>query len=125
MILVGRPHAVLTLSWRDLPLHASKTGYWSKLSSEGMHLYATSGVLDILGYTAEELGESHFPFLSFPRLTSFGLVGTRMAQLCPDPIVSDTIRAIAQGSKTAPTTLRHQMHSRHETVNVITRAYHI
>lgn len=105
VILVGRPHAVLTLSWRDLPLHASKTGYWSKLSSEGMHLYTTPGVLDILGYTSEEL------------------VGTRMAQLCPDPLVSDTIRAIAQGSKTAPMTLRHQMNSRHETVNVITRFY--
>lgn len=62
MILSGRPREVHRLSKEAIN---SKGGFgeqefWSKLSADGKVLYSTPQIEEVLGYTAEEVGEFNF-----------------------------------------------------------------
>lgn len=65
VILVGRPREVYSMSWNTLERMGGmgdseywSKQYWSKLSLNGMHLYTTPTVKNILGYSPEEMGTS-------------------------------------------------------------------
>lgn len=63
VILIGRPREVYNMSWSALGRMGGlgdseywNRQYWSKLSTDGMHLYTTGTVKDVLGFASEELG---------------------------------------------------------------------
>lgn len=57
VILVGRPREVYNMSWSALERAGGlqPKEYWTKLSLDGMVLYTTGDVQDVLGFSSGEL----------------------------------------------------------------------
>lgn len=108
VILVGRERPVYKLSWADLQM-AGGLGdkeYWSKITSDGLFLYNTPTIKQLLGYDAEELR------------------GTNMYRLTETDKVADLTKALRDAASGTSVRLHHKLkNSKGLFVDVITNFY--
>nr|AML78744.1 putative LOV domain-containing protein [Neckera douglasii] len=108
LILVGRHRPAYKMSWTDLERAGglAEVEFWSKLSLEGMCLYATPSVESVLAFTPDEM------------------IGTAFSQLVPDGGNADVLKAIADAAAGHPVTLKHQLKNRQgQFVEVVTNFF--
>jgi len=110
VILTGRARSPYKMSWSDLQLHGNGLGdgeWWSKVTLDGLFLYATAAVQAMLGYTKEEM------------------VGISFGQLCSDEDASAIKQAIGHAAQGEPAQVAHRLERKtgQTAVKVITHFY--
>ncbi|CAG8464660.1 8443_t:CDS:2 [Paraglomus occultum] len=108
VILSARERQVYKLQWKDLQAAGgiSDHEFWSKLSPEGMYLYASSTCQGILGCSMEEL------------------VGTSLYQLVKSDRTTDITRSLSQAKSGSVVSLRHHIQKKNgQFVEIVSTFY--
>lgn len=108
VILVGRPRDVYKMSWADLERNSGfgSHEFWSKLSLNGLYLYATPAVQGVTGYTTEEM------------------TGKTVAELSANGDDSAVRAGLDKAASGTMNTVRHQLRGAKDTLtDVVTHFY--
>lgn len=107
VILVGRPRDVYKMSWSDLERNSGfgSHEFWSKLSLNGLYLYATPAVESVTGLKSDDI------------------MGKTIAELSPNGDDSAVRAGLDKAAAGTMNTVRHQLKARNCLADVVTHFY--